>query len=82
MAPHLKSNVVGTLNGTLFAGACRFVVTFNGKDGHAAFPHEANDTIVAASSFVQQVQTIISRNVDPIESAVITFGELWPVKRC
>ena len=75
VAPHLKSNVVGTLNGTLFAGACRFVVTFNGKDGHAAFPHEANDTIVAASSFVQQVQTIISRNVDPIESAVITFGE-------
>ena len=67
--------MIGTLNGTLFAGACRFVVTFTGKDGHAAFPHEGNDTIVAASSFVQQTQTIISRNVNPTESAVITFGE-------
>ncbi len=75
VAPQLKSNLIGTLKGTLFAGACRFVVTFKGKDGHAAFPHLANDTIVAASSFVQQVQSIISRNVDPMESAVITFGE-------
>lgn len=75
VAPQLKNNLIGTLKGTLFAGACRFVVTFKGKDGHAAFPHLANDTIVAASSFVQQVQSIISRNVDPMESAVITFGE-------
>lgn len=75
VAPNLPSNVVGSLNGTLFAGACRFVVTFIGKEGHAAFPHEANDTIVAAASFVSQIQTIISRNVDPMESAVITFGE-------
>lgn len=76
VAPHLKSNVVGCLNGTLFAGACRFVVTLTGKEGHAAFPHEANDMIVAAASFVQQTQTIISRNVNPMESAVITFGEI------
>lgn len=75
VAPQLKSNVIGTLNGTLFAGACRFVITFKGKDGHAAFPHLANDTIVAASAFVQQVQSIISRNVNPMDSAVITFGE-------
>lgn len=75
VAPQFKSNIIGTLDGTLFAGACRFVVTFKGKDGHAAFPHLANDTIVAASAFVQQVQSIISRNVDPMESAVITFGE-------
>lgn len=75
VAPQLASNTVATLNGTLFAGACRFVITFVGKEGHAAFPHEANDTIVAAASFVQQTQTIISRNVNPTESAVITFGE-------
>ncbi|MEG2254815.1 MAG: amidohydrolase, partial [Vagococcus sp.] len=61
VAPNLPSNLVGSLNGTLFAGACRFVVTFIGKEGHAAFPHEANDTIVAAASFVSQIQTIISR---------------------
>ncbi|MGX7023455.1 N-acetyldiaminopimelate deacetylase [Vagococcus hydrophili] len=75
VAPHLVPKAIGTLDGTLFAGACRFIVTLKGKEGHAAFPHEANDMIVAASSFVQQVQTIISRNVDPMESSVITFGE-------
>ncbi len=42
--------------------------------GHAAFPHEANDALVAASYFVTQVQSVVSRNVDPIEGAVVTFG--------
>lgn len=75
VAPHLPSKTIGTLDGTLFAGACRFVLTFTGKDGHAAFPHEANDMIIAATSYVQQAQTIISRNIDPMKNAVITFGE-------
>ena len=43
------------------------LVTFKGKGGHAAFPHEANDALVAASYFITQVQTIVSRNVDPIQ---------------
>ena len=76
VAPHLKSHVIGCLNGTLFASCCRFVITIKGKEGHAAFPHEANDTIVASASFIQQVQSIISRNVNPMESAVISFGEI------
>ena len=50
------------------------LVTFKGKGGHAAFPHEANDALVAASYFVTQVQTIVSRNVDPIQGGVVTFG--------
>ena len=41
-----------------------------GKGGHAAFPYEAKDALVAASYFVTQVQTIVSRNVDPVEGAV------------
>ena len=45
-----------------------------GKGGHAAFPHEANDALVAASYFITQVQTIVSRNVDPIQGGVVTFG--------
>ena len=51
-------------------------LTFKGKGGHAAFPHEAKDALVAASYFVTQVQTIVSRNVDPIEGAVVTFGSM------
>ncbi len=61
---------------TLFAGTCEVLVTIKGKGGHAAFPHEANDAIVAAAHFVTQVQTIVSRNVDPIEGGVVTFGSL------
>ena len=39
-----------------------------------AFPHEANDALVAAAYFVTQVQTIVSRNVDPIQGGVVTLG--------
>ena len=49
-------------------------IRFKGKGGHAAFPHEANDALVAASYFVTQVQSVVSRNVNPIEGAVVTFG--------
>ena len=58
------------------SGTCEVKLTFKGKGGHAAFPHEANDALVAASYFITQVQTIVSRNVDPIEGAVVTFGSL------
>ncbi|PAK68519.1 peptidase dimerization domain-containing protein, partial [Staphylococcus haemolyticus] len=44
--------------------------------GHAAYPQKANDMVVAAAEFIGQVQTIVSRSVDPIEGGVITFGKL------
>lgn len=79
-ALHVRPDLpVGTLasnRATLFAGTCEVKVSFKGKGGHAAFPHHANDALVAASYFVTQVQTIVSRNVDPIEGAVVTFGSL------
>lgn len=72
--PDFKVGDIGTNTSTLFAGTCEVLVTFKGKGGHAAFPHEANDALVAASYFVTQVQTIVSRNVDPIQGGVVTFG--------
>lgn len=74
--PDLAIGTIATNTGTLFAGTCEVWVTFKGKGGHAAFPHQANDALVAASYFVTQVQTIISRNVDPIEGGVVTFGSM------
>lgn len=74
--PDLPVGVIATAAGTMFAGDSSFKVTFTGKESHAALPHEGNDMIVAAASFIQQAQTIISRNVNPMQSAVITFGEL------
>lgn len=72
--PFLPVGTIGTRVGTLFAGTCEIQAHFTGKGGHAAFPHESNDMIIAATEFVQQAQTIVSRNVNPIEGAVVTFG--------
>lgn len=74
--PQLPAGAIGCLNGTLFAGTCEIHADFNGKSGHAAYPHNANDMVVAASAFVMQIQTIVSRNVDPIEGGVVTLGHL------
>lgn len=74
--PDLKVGEIATNTQTLFAGTCEVKITFKGTGGHAAFPHFANDALVAASYFITQVQTVVSRNVDPIEGAVVTFGSL------
>lgn len=74
--PDLKVGDIATNRGTLFAGTCEVLITFTGKGGHAAFPHQANDALVAASYFITQVQTIVSRNVDPIQGGVVTFGSM------
>lgn len=74
--PDLKVGDIATNEQTLFAGTCEVELTFVGTGGHAAFPHTANDAVVAAAYFVTQVQTIVSRNVDPLDSAVVTFGKM------
>lgn len=74
VSPELPVGTIGTRTGTLFAGTCEVEANFVGKGGHAAFPHLANDMIVAATQFIQQAQTIVSRSVDPIQGAVVTFG--------
>ena len=76
--PDLKVGQIATNTHTLFAGTCEVKIRFKGKGGHAAFPHEANDALVAASYFVTQVQSVVSRNVNPIEGAVVTFGLFQP----
>ncbi|MBO0469151.1 N-acetyldiaminopimelate deacetylase [Enterococcus sp. DIV0242_7C1] len=72
--PDLPVGTITTKVGTLFAATCEVQVTLVGKGGHAAFPQDSNDMIIAGMSFVQQAQTIVSRNVNPVEGAVVTFG--------
>lgn len=62
--------------GYAMAAADFFELTIQGKGGHGASPHETIDPIVAAAQFVFGVQPIVSRNTDPIESAVITIGKI------
>lgn len=60
-----------------FMAACDTVnITIHGKGGHAARPHMTVDPILVASSLVVALQSIISRNIDPNETAVVTIGSL------
>lgn len=71
-----KLGTVLFCEGYAMAAADFFELTIQGKGGHGASPHETIDPIVAAAQFVFGVQPIVSRNTDPIESAVITVGKI------
>ncbi|ARD07421.1 N-acetyldiaminopimelate deacetylase (plasmid) [Lactobacillus amylolyticus] len=74
--PALLAGAIGCRMGTLFAGTTEVNIDLIGKSGHAAFPQNANDTVVAMASLIMQIQTIISRSIDPIQSGVITLGKV------
>ncbi len=58
--------------GPLMAAADRFDIVIEGKGGHAARPHECVDTLLVACQVVNALQSIASRNVDPLESVVVS----------
>lgn len=62
--------------GPSFASADLFKVTFKGKGGHGAIPHDCIDTAIVASSFVMNVQTVVSRTIDAQHPAVLTIGKM------
>lgn len=74
--PDLPAGAIGCRMGTLFAGTTEVNIDLNGKGGHAAYPQDANDTVVAAAMLISQIQTVISRSIDPIQSGVITLGKI------
>ncbi|PGY10943.1 N-acetyldiaminopimelate deacetylase [Bacillus sp. AFS031507] len=76
IAPEYPVGTIAVKEGLLFANTSELFVDLKGKGGHAARPHETNDMVVAACTLVNQLQTIVSRNVDPLDSAVITIGKI------
>jgi hippurate hydrolase len=62
--------------GAAMASSDYATITITGQGGHGAMPHRAADPIVAAASIVMALQTIVSRNVDPLQPAVVTVGAL------
>lgn len=67
---------VGLRAGTLMAEADRFGLTITGKGTHAASPHLGADPIVAAAQIVTALQTIVSRETNPLDSRVVTIGTI------
>jgi N-acetyldiaminopimelate deacetylase len=76
IAPEHPVGTVATKEGILFANTSELFIDLIGKGGHAAFPHLTHDMVVAASHLVTQLQTIVARNVNPLDSAVVTIGKI------
>ena len=66
----------GLKAGPMMAGAHTFKVKVTGKGGHGAIPHLSIDPIAAAAQIITALQTIVSRSVNPLDSAVVTVGAL------
>jgi amidohydrolase len=65
---------VGTRKGPVMAAADSFEVTIYGKGGHGSAPHETVDSIIVATQVINQLQLLVSRQVDPIKTAVLSVG--------
>ncbi|AEH51283.1 M20 metallopeptidase family protein [Pseudothermotoga thermarum] len=72
----LECGKIGVRPGPMMACADEFKIVLVGKGGHGATPHVCNDPIVGACNLVMALQTIVSRRVDPLDSAVVTVGKV------
>ena len=72
--PALPAGVIGINPGPMMAASDRFEIVIHGRGGHGAHPYLAIDPIVIAAQLITSLQTVVSRNVHPAESAVISFG--------
>lgn len=76
VSPELEVGSIGLSKSVSHASADSFRIKVIGKGGHGAHPEQCRDPIVAASHLVSQLQTIVSRRVDPLDSAVVTIGRI------
>jgi amidohydrolase len=67
---------IGVRTGATLAAADELKMTIKGKGGHGAIPHQTVDPITVAAQFITLIQTIVSRNVDPLKSAVVSIGKI------
>ncbi|MEO5722450.1 MAG: amidohydrolase [Chthoniobacterales bacterium] len=72
----MEAGKVGVSDGYIYANVDSVDVTVKGVGGHGAYPHKTKDPIVLAAEIIQGWQTIVSREVEPIESAVVTVGSI------
>ncbi|WP_053368567.1 M20 family metallopeptidase [Bacillus sp. FJAT-27245] len=72
----LPTGTVSCTPGPSFASADIFTVTFKGRGGHGAMPEDCIDAAIVASSFVMNVQSVVSRTIDPQQPAVLTVGKM------
>ena len=74
--PALPAGTIGINPGPMMAASDRWEVTIEGRGGHGAHPYQTIDPIIVAAQIITALQTIVSRNVHPLESAVISVGHI------
>ena len=74
--PDFPQGQVGVHPGAFLASSDTFDITIGGTGAHAAFPHFGVDPIVVASHVVTAIQSVVSRNTDPLQSAVVTVADI------
>jgi amidohydrolase len=74
--PPFPLGVVGLSHGQMLASTDVFEVGFVGRGGHAAMPHDSRDPIAAVADFVHAMQRLVAREIDPLQSAVVSVTRI------
>jgi amidohydrolase len=74
--PQVAVGKFGAVRGAAYAACDRFRIVVRGVSGHAAYPHTTVDPIVAAAHLVTQLQTVVSREINPLDPCVVTIGAI------
>jgi amidohydrolase len=72
----LPTGKVGVVKGPMMAQPDAFTIVVKGKGGHGSMPQQTVDPILVASQIVVNAQSIVSRNIDPLKPAVVSFGTI------
>lgn len=74
--PQLETGTAAIKKGPMMGSSDRFFVTINGKSSHGAAPNEGIDAIVLSANIINALQTIVSRNINPLDPSVISIGKI------
>ncbi len=73
---HYRVGEIMVADGVITAQSDRFLIHIHGKGGHGARPHEATDAVITAGLLITALQTLVSREIDPVHPSVVTIGRV------
>jgi hippurate hydrolase len=74
--PGLPAGTIGINPGPMMAAADRFEIVINGRGGHGAHPYQTIDPVLVSAHLITALQSIVARNVNPLDSAVVSVGSM------